>query len=61
MLDSDDDPTFESVFVDGGPPVDDKALIEGTTRVAHVIQTPYPHDRPAVRPAQRFTRSDFGS
>jgi len=37
MLHSDGDPTFESVFVDGGPHIEDKALIEGTTRITRVI------------------------
>ncbi len=38
--DTDDDQTFDFVFVDGGPHVEDKALIEGTTMVAHEIQAP---------------------
>ena len=38
--DVDDDQTFDFVFVDGGPHVEDKAVIEGTTMVAHVVKVP---------------------
>ena len=38
--DSDDDQTFDFVFVDGGPHVEDKAVFEGMTMIAHVVKAP---------------------
>ena len=38
--DVDGDETFDFVFVDGGPNVEDIAVFEGTTMVAHVVKVP---------------------
>jgi len=38
--DVDGDETFDFVFVDGGPNVEDIAVFEGTTMVAHVVKAP---------------------
>ncbi|MEM9176732.1 MAG: hypothetical protein AAGC67_16025 [Myxococcota bacterium] len=38
--DVDDDQTFDFVFVDGGPHVEDKAVFEGTRMIAHVVEAP---------------------